>query len=317
MDGVSPGPGSKADLALYDALETRFLSRAGAALRTSGVEALLFKGAAVARTTYPASWQRARADADLLIPPADWDRADKVLTEVVGGRLQDVIDPRVMGQWQYRDAETGLLLDVHCRLFEPAPFASLVTFDELAEHSLLVPGLEPARGPGRVHALWIALLHPVAHHGGAIDAVWEHDVALLAAVMTADDWPDFVALAKRTETCAICRAGLRRAAPDSAPAVVIAELDVRGERSARLMRARADSALGRHLAFLIALPSWRARAREARARLMPPSDYMLACYGPGTRARLPWLYVRRIVEGLAGPWRARSKSARARFEPPA
>src|SRR5687767_8833899 len=170
-----------AQLAMYDALEARMLTRAACALREAGIPLLLFKGAAVGRTTYERSWERARSDADALIRADTWAAADSLLQLVIGPRAQDAIDPRVMGQWQYRDRETGLLLDIHCRLFEPAPLAALVTFDELYAASVGVPNLSPVRAPNSVYALWIAVIHPVAHHDAAADPVWDEDLRRISA----------------------------------------------------------------------------------------------------------------------------------------
>src|SRR5262245_12708338 len=48
-------------------------------LSTAGVRALLFKGAALAHTHYPAAYLRVRADTDLLIPATDLPMLERVL----------------------------------------------------------------------------------------------------------------------------------------------------------------------------------------------------------------------------------------------
>jgi hypothetical protein len=301
-----------ARLGVYDALESRVLAAVSDVLAKTGARALVFKGAAVARLAYAESWQRRRADADLLIRREDWQMVDRGLQAAIGPRLQIAIDPDAMGQWQYRDRQSGLLLDVHWRLFEPAPLAGLVSFADLDHDSVPLPGLAGLRAPGLTHALWIALIHPVAHHDAAADPVWDDDIRRLAARMTADEWDRFVALCERTGTCTICAAGLEGAGVEVA-AARRDRLRVAGERTADLLRAGPRSAIARHVAFLRAMPGWAARVRELRRRLFPPADYMRALYGvPGSSRVLP-LYVRRIAAGLAGSWRASSRPPDDRF----
>jgi hypothetical protein len=310
-DGSAPSAVT-AELVLYDAAETEMLSRATSALASAGVAAIVFKGAAVARLVYPGSWQRRRADADMLLQPDDWRRADAVLRHAVGERLQPAIDPDAMGQWQYRDMRTGLLLDVHVQLFEPAPLATAVRFDELAASSVRVPGLDAVRAPGLVHALWIALVHPVAHHDAVLDPVWQEDARRLAAALSDQRWRDFVGLCERTQTATICLAGLAAAGVSLADTHSI-RLSREGEPSRHLLRAGRRSALGRQFMFLRALPDWPSRARELRRRLFPPAAYMRERYGRPVSAPVLPLYLRRLAEGLAGPWRARAAPAEDRF----
>ncbi|MEW6320220.1 MAG: nucleotidyltransferase family protein [Acidobacteriota bacterium] len=302
--------------AAYAVLEERVIRRATAALASAGVRHAWFKGVAVARQFYLASHDRPRTDADLLIAPSDAARADAALQARVGPRDPGPWAPAGVSQWMYRDRETGLVIDVHCRLFEPASLGGLLAPEEVIRAAVPLPGLDDAPGASPAHALWIAAIHPVAHHGGQADPVWGGDLCRIAETLSPPDWDAFAALCERTRTRMLCGAVLA-AAPGGVPVPhgVGARLAVGGERSIRWWQRAPRTPLSRFLTDLVVLEGWADRAALLRRKLLPPRE-ALATADREAGGWLPWLYLRRLARGPRR-WRRPDPSSPRRFEPPA
>lgn len=142
------------------------------ALSEAGIEVILLKGAALAYSTYGSFSERPMSDVDLLVHPADAQRArDLLLSSAWAHRFDDDVDDLYEGMHHLPplvDTRTPALqvgLDLHTELF--AEHRSPYRFDaaDLWLEARPVPGL-PARA--FVSSLENHLLHAALHHA------WSH-----------------------------------------------------------------------------------------------------------------------------------------------
>jgi hypothetical protein len=301
LDRLAPELGHRLALlareaALYDELQQRGLRRLLDALLAEGVRPILFKGAALASSHYPATWLRPRGDADLLLTEAGARRVGEVLDAWGFERLPRPEGPHVT-QARYRTHVGGVEIayDVHWRLAEPQVFAECLSFDELAAAAVEA---ETGRRLCDVHALLVACMHRVAHHHDTDLLILLCDIDRLARGLNEAEWREVVALAIVRRLSAVCLRGLTLArdafdtpVPPWAAEALIGCAD--HEPGARFL----DRPL-RRIDLLAsdfgAAGSWGARLGLVRRHLFPSRAYMRATHGQGALAAL---YTRRIARG--------------------
>jgi hypothetical protein len=283
------------------------LCRVLSAFSSAGVDVLLIKGAALAYTVYPEPWLRPREDTDLLVRAGDAVRAGALLGDAgyhpvprQSGRLVTNQQLYVRTASPRREA-----IDLHWKIADPAPFADLLSCDELFGDASAAPvsGSCVARGPSRGHALLLACWHRVAHHRDAERMLWLYDMHLLAGTLDAADRRAVVEIAARTRTADVCAGALTLVArhfESAAAAALLAQLAgptaPAGAPASRYLRADARK-VDLLVADLQALPGWRARAQLLKEHLFPPAAYMRETYPHSSPLLLPFLYARRIAGG--------------------
>lgn len=281
------------------------LRRVLAALADAGIGALLFKGAAIARTHYPSPELRVRSDTDVLVPAERSDDAARALEQLGYRRAVESDGELIASQFHCEFVDRAGLphaLDVHWRISNVIAFAGALAYNEIARDAVAVPGLGPhAIGPCPAHALMLACLHRIAHHPDSTDLLWLYDLHLLVNRLTADERRQFAALATQRQVRAVCAYGLRDAfeafggsADDLAARIAPPAGEVEPTASFLAGRRRPVDVL---TADLRALPLWSQRLRLLREHLFPRREYMFARHGTRRSSSLPWLYFRRIVLG--------------------
>lgn len=294
--------------ALIEAVRRRALLRLLEAFRQADVRCLLIKGAHIAYTHYAQPWLRPRFDTDLLVAPADRERAGAAL-QTVGYVPSNHVSGTVVAhqrQYQRRD-QFGLTdtIDLHWKITNPHLFADVLTFDELTAAAQAIPRLgELARAPSNVHALLLACVHRVAHHQNSDLLIWLYDIHMLAGAMTPDERAGFLELAHAKRLRAICASGLDRAASRFGtphPAGWLDRLQT-GEGEVEPTAAFLHGDV-RRIDILVSdlrmVGGWTRKMRLLREHLFPPAAYVRARYGPHTP--LVFAYLDRVVTGV-GKW---------------
>jgi hypothetical protein len=277
-----------------------------AAFAEAGVEALILKGTALAYDLYPSPELRPRSDVDLLV--TEFARAAEVLRGLGFDAFSTSGDELALRQQSFGRADTfGFLhlYDLHREIANPAPFANVLTWDEVRARATAMPRIAPhARGLSHADALLLACVHRVAHHHDSNRLIWLYDIHLLRAALSEDEQRAFWRQAAERHVLAICRRSVALAdewfggTGVAAEAVLTAEELARAEESARFLdRTQRRGAL--LAASVAALPGWRARARRLRQLAFPPRSYMFEQFRTRSGAALPWLYAFRGVRGLA------------------
>ncbi len=278
-----------------------------------GIEPLLMKGTSLAYSLYPLAYLRSRCDTDLLVP--DRPTAERVwqcLQPRGYQRPMTISGNLVSHEFScWRAGTLGLVhtLDIHWRLSNMHRFAAALGFEELTAQAIPLPALGPhAQGLGPAHALLLAAMHRIAHlaDGSVNRLIWLWDIHHLAQSLSAAQWDELQNLARHTGQCGVCLEGLTRTAETFAtalPADLLAELRL-GAEGEDFDPRQSATRLGVELSNLKSLDSWPARLALIAEHLFPDAEYMRAKYPSSARARLPLLYLRRILEGIPKLWRS-------------
>jgi Uncharacterised nucleotidyltransferase len=278
------------------------------AMRSAGVSTLTIKGSALAYTHYPAPYLRPRCDTDLLVSPDAMPRASEVLESLGYSRLTMVAREVVHTQsaWVNRKALVGQTIDLHWRISARPLLAKCLSFEELLQDAVTVPRLdEPALVPAPVHALMLACVHRVAHHGTSRRLIWLYDISLLADGLSADEWERFLKLASGKAMCGVCADGIETAA---ALVGCSTETTDRLETLRALGRAKRETSAsyvndGRDALHRILIDVRHTRRPFDKIRLLaghlfPDADYMRSAFGARSLPGLAYAYLHRLSRNL-------------------
>jgi Uncharacterised nucleotidyltransferase len=283
-------------------------------LGTAGVRAVLFKGAALAHTHYPAPYVRVRADTDLLVPASELAALDRVLGRLGYVRPAETSGRLVSYQGHYHKIDrhgVAHAFDVHWKISNLQVLADRFTWQELWRCRLPVAALgASAVTIDDVHALLLALVHRAGHHPGSHNLLWIYDLHLLASRLRPTEMSQVQEMAAARGLGQVAADGLALARDrfgNRAADPVIDGLRARGVRQDDAMLIQGSWTQARVLRLdLDALPNWRSRGRLIREHLLPPSSYMRARYGVRSKLLLPALYVWRALLGAPKWLRPRS-----------
>lgn len=277
-------------------------------LAEQGVDALFFKGVALAWSLYGNPVWRSRTDADLLVRESDLAKAEAVLVSLGYEAVPETASVVYYQRDYLLTAPEGgqHRVDLHWRLNNSEVLAQLFTHEELFASARALPALGPsARRVGAVHALLIAAFHRKVHASYTSERYhWLLDLDLLARQLDAGAWREALDLAGRRGMAATLHEALLAVAEvlgTPLPAAVLLELQAAG--AGECDRYLAGGGLRRVLLELAACQGRADRARYLRRLLLPPPDYMRAKYRDARCHWLPWLHARRAVAGslkLAG-----------------
>jgi len=289
------------------------LIRCLSALTDAGIEVLILKGTALAYSLYSVPSIRSRGDTDLFVRTDDVATSCDVLAEL--GYARDTYSQGVGCEVNLTKQDRfGLdhVLDVHWRLSGNEVFAALFDWEEAHRMSVAVPALAvQARGLSPVHALLHACVHRAAHVHSPyyVDGdpylernrlIWLYDIRLLSDALDTAHWRSFVDLARERGVSALCLDALHAAA-DLLGAAIPTEASSalahpkRSEISAQLLL---DSAWRGAWVEFRAQRGLAARSKYLRDLLFPNRQYMQRKYPKQPAWLLPYLYLRRVLEGV-------------------
>jgi hypothetical protein len=282
------------------------LTHALESLRSAGVSALLFKGAALAYTHYSSPHLRPRCDSDLLIADRDRGRVLEVLERIGYEHINAVNSDAIFTQWMFCKPGVGRVehvLDVHWRIANRPLFRDLLFFDELDASAVEISALGPgARTPAPVHSMLIACIHPVAHHRCDWQLIWLYDLLLLGQRLDRAEWPRFRELAADRKVSFICKETFELVSRyfgesawlhDSGMLAIPSERRFEEPSAAYLdpqATARQDLLLD-----LKAIEDLTGKARLLMAHAFPDKQYMRAAYDTSGWLGITSAYTRRIV----------------------
>jgi hypothetical protein len=285
----------------------REITRVLDALAARRVFPLLFKGAALARLVYDAPTMRPSVDTDLLISRDHVEITREVMTGLGYREPPMTNGERVFCQFQLTKTDRlGVehVFDVHWKISMQTLFADVLTYAEMSAEAVPIPALGlHARSPSECHALLLACIHPVMHHGNAERLLWMCDIHFLVRRLSHGELLRFARLAVTRQMAAICKQQLSLAAArcdTRLPADVADTLTIAtaSEPASRYLQPRRR--WHHELLWNVrTLPRWSHRAQLLREVLFPHPRYMLHAYHLGARGivLLPALYAHRCAYG--------------------
>ena len=305
-DRAAHGP-LQADLRAATVLEAareRELRQVLAALADVSVRPVLLKGVALSRTHYPRLEARPSTDTDLIIPASARDATTRALIELGYQRVSEASGSLTTGQFHlHKHDALGLFhaLDVHCRISNVQAFANVLCYEELVHDARPLLPLGPhAWGPSPVHALMIACVHRVAHHGNSDSLLWLMDVSLLARSLERHERECFAELTAARGIRAVCGSSLTLA--DEAFGGIDADwlasfpTETVEVTAAFLHGSMRQIDILKH--DLSASPRLWQRLQIVGEHLFPSSTFMYTRYRTRWTFTLPFLYAHRIVTGM-------------------
>jgi hypothetical protein len=273
------------------------------ALAADGVRAIVFKGAALAHTHYPAPHVRVRADCDLLVAEEEVPALEKVLARLGYKRPAETSGALVSYQGHYQRSDRyGVThaLDVHWKISNLQALANCLTHVDLWRCRVPVSALGPsAVTVGGPHALALALIHRAGHHPGSRNLLWLYDLHVLVNRLSDAERREFQAIVAVRGLNTLAAEGLSMARTLFGDQSGNAPVDVpQGPSGAFGDSSRPWTQAEVLRLDLKALPDWRSRGRLLREHLLPPSSYMRAKYGVRSNVMLPALYIWRALHGM-------------------
>jgi hypothetical protein len=295
--------------AAWELLHRNLISQALAALAAAGIEALLFKGTALAYSLYENPACRTRADSDVLVGPEAASRAIEVLQDI--GFVSEPHDEQVIYYQLDLSDSSGNHIDLHWRINNSELLSRVFTAAELQQRALPLPRLHvSARAVDSVDALIIACLHRGAHKKAPYHIagrsemtgdrlIWLYDIDQLVRYLPALKWREFIVRVQAKQLTGICRESLQRAsAMFHTPLPSRWESMLADDRTSAPDRYFDAGAAHRLWLDFVACESWRDRLHYSSRLIFPPAGYMQRKYGRSGLLWLPWLYLRRGIEGI-------------------
>lgn len=301
--------------AMWELRHRQILGRLLAAMDAGGVQALVIKGTALAYDLYPDAAMRPRGDTDLLVAPADLDRARAILaaqgfSQPVGENAPEGSTQEV---WHIIPPDSVAHdIDLHWQAFNGPSLAAIIPVAEAMAEAQPLPRLAPqAQGLSRGHGLLHSCIHRAQHilspyfvdgeaHYGGDRLIWLCDIDLLARALGPEEWTLFTTRAMARGVAPVCHGALEEAhrlLGTPLPGDVMARLGASPAGAAA--RYLLDSSRrGRAMADLRASGAGGA-LRYLRARLFPAAAFVRGQY-PQSRWPLPFLYLRRIGRFVTG-----------------
>lgn len=299
--------------AMWELRNRQLMSEALDQFAQAGIEALLYKGTALAYTVYGNPVWRMRGDSDVLVREEQLAAACAIL-ESLGYRRYGAAEELIVHKLYFEQTmpEGGVhSIDLHWRLSNSVLLSGLFNMEGLLRNSVPAPQLSPtARVPDDKYALLIACMHRGVHQHSAYSAgevqhytgdryIWLKDIDLLVRRLTPGQWQAFVNLAQQLGLVRICIDGLehsRASFGTPLPLRWMQELVMPDAGPADDYLHAAP--LGRAVRDLLACSSCSEKFRFIVRQLLPPVEYMRNKYAGARVQWLPWLYLRRIVRGL-------------------
>lgn len=300
---------------LDEALRAPVVAQACAVLADAGIAAMIFKGGAWAHQVYPESWCRPRLDLDLLILPADRQRAFAAL-QAAGFRSSGRISGAYVNHQEafVRELAPGVActVDLHWQLSNRVVIAAALPCEAVMSRARPATFANlRALEMDVLDSVLIACLHPVAHHPEEVRLMWWLDVVGLAAIVPSSRLDQLRTRAVQAGVASLVAHALdesrRLCLGDSSSSPLFAEAFVHSLRAAgasessRRLLSSSRGELVDLWADLTALPSGRQRIALMREHLFPPPEFMMASYRTQRRWLVPLLHVRRLVGG-GGRW---------------
>jgi len=301
------------DRAIWELRSRQQLSTVLAALASAGVEALVYKGSALAYSLYANPVWRPRGDSDLLVEPEHLPAVSAVFAAL--GYEQYTDADEVVSYKQYfslEPPEGGIHgIDLHWRLNNSELLSTLFGFRELRSRAVPLPALGPrALAIGAVDALVIACLHRGVHKLSAYTVngktyytgdrlIWLQDIDLLVRRLDAAGLAEFYATAQGKGLAGICHESLALAASWlHTPLPPGWDEGLAAANTGAPDRYLSAGPFRRGWLDLGACRGVGAKVAFCARILFPSAAYMHNKYADSGWQWLPWLYLRRISGGL-------------------
>ncbi|MBU3004342.1 nucleotidyltransferase family protein [Paraglaciecola arctica] len=270
-----------------------------------GTPFVVLKGFALARTIYPNSNMRTKADIDLLISEKDVDKVKQIFKQ------QDYFNPRgwepkvIINQFSQRKTLSEKLnvdFDIHLKISTNKRLENVLSLEQLLEHSV-TDNETKAQFVGFAPALLHAIFHLMNHRarGDLIKLIWYYDIFLLCEKLYDQDPNEFLQLVNEVGLGKVTIKTLELTTEYFDSPAINNIIDTLESSQAApefdsLLTINSKSAL--LLESFSNQPSLKEKWLFLKETVFPPQAEIYAKYGVNNKQPLIWLYIRRIFNGL-------------------
>jgi hypothetical protein len=275
-----------------------------------GVQPLLFKGTPLSHTLYPAPGLRPRCDTDMLVSESDRQQVAEMMTGLGYQILHEGGAEHISSQMTFsrRDKQGhNYSYDIHWQLSNNnRDFSRAFADDRLFADGIPVPALgQHAITMNHADALIYACFHRAGHFSHSGDRlVWLYDIHLLCQALNDEQVVRFKQRARELAIIALCVDAIT-VARSWFGTVLLPELeslldeDAGQEASSMYLESGRNEGIKNHaLLQLKGMADWREKVRFLLQNAFPPVKYMLWRYNTEQKILLPWLYLKRFMEGV-------------------
>ncbi len=274
----------------------RVTAETTAALREEGIESLVLKGPTTATWLFANGESRPYTDSDLLIPPLEWQRAQRV---VAGLGFEDSLGPLAHPRMEsgagypWKRPADGAEVDLHCTLFGlTAPPEEV--WEALSSSSLVEQvGGADVRTPSHPARLLHIAIHATQHSGKRSQSMRDLERAL--EVVPRETWAEALGLAERLGGVATFASGLSLTEAGRSLAAGLSLTEEAARDSVRSVLRLEDVPLAEGFAELAETRGPRQKLALI-ARELFPSPHFMRWWTPLARRG-------RLGLALAYPWR--------------
>jgi hypothetical protein len=286
------------------------------AFEQRGVSSILLKGRVLADWLYERDEVRSYGDADLMVAPAEWERAQEILRELgFRGELDALGHPRMESFTSYPFVRGDDHVDLHCTLsgVGASPAEAWTELSRATEPKRVGGREVPVLGPA-ARAMHVAL-HAAQH--GVLETKMTADLERAVEKLPLALWRESADLAARLDATAAFATGLRMVPAGRA---LVSLLGLDRVRSAHAELRLSGVPLAQGFEHLASTPGLRTRLSLVARELIPSPAFMrwwspLARRGgPGLAAAYVWrviFFARHAVPGYAAWRRARRDATSA------
>ena len=270
------------------------------------IPVLMLKGALLARTVYPTPESRLRVDLDILVPEAQFRLAKTTLLSTGLRQVHEEHSGLPITQEAFACNLDGTChgVDLHWDLTHRSVLKGRLPFDGLWRRRTRLESLPPRIfGLSAPDALLHACGHYFAHFRGQFRPdQWLLDMDLLWRAMDAGEREEVMERASTTGVAGLVAGGLEQARDRFATKIDVEALDQLKERGRNAAASRLLTnprfSFSEVLQNMRDEPRWRDGVRLFFRTFFPRIAYMRYKYDTYPALALPWLYVKRLSEGV-------------------
>jgi hypothetical protein len=290
-------------LVANNVIKQRALVKLFSAFNDAGLtNCVLFKGSALAHTSYPAPWLRPRTDSDCLIARKDLAAFEAVFS-ALGYHKQFALEgDYVSYQSTFRKPLIGdsvMNIDLHWRINNRQCLSQAYSVQQIMRDGENIESLgAQITVPSRIDSLLIAAIHRLGHHALEERLVWLYDVHLLAESLDEQQWQALVRKAHEKQIAAITENTLclsKTLLDTSIPNFVMQALSDHTDEPSAIFLKRNLPEWRFFLRDLQTMNGWRAKCGLLREHIFPNAEYIRQRMG--TRSVLLG-YLKRLIRGL-------------------
>lgn len=286
---------------VHEALNREVLRDVSEELEQAGIDALYLKGTALAYLVYDKPAHRPRTDTDILVPLEQAKAAQKKLAEL-GFEATNMADVHYQKAFVLTRGRYTFMIDLHWRAANSEVLSTAFEFDVLARNRQRLDNLHPAAtAPSLDMMLSFAIMHLRfdTEYLSGDRLIWLQDLRGISEQMDEDGWKRFLTFQVENGLCGASFSVLSQAETTLgpfAPGWVLQELAAapEGKRSAYLNA----SDFGRMRREISVRPPLSAIA-FVKDVLFPSKDWLESQLGTIPRWQLPYIYIRRAIDGIA------------------